>query len=82
MIEVKFFGLLRADSNIRSFSVNPGKLKNVFDEILALCPELTKKQLRQTITVVNGKIVSGNDRNKLVLKDGDELVLLTPISGG
>ena len=82
MITVKFFGLISVDSNIRQLFVKEGTGRQVFNEVMQSCPSITEQQLRQLIMFVNKQHISGNKRFSVVLKDGDELALLSPASGG
>ncbi len=82
MITVKFFGLISVDSNIRQLFVKEGTGRQVFNEVMQCCPSITEQQLGQLIMFVNNQHISGNKRFSVVLKDGDELALLSPASGG
>ena len=82
MITVKFFGVMSIDNNIRKLEVREGTVKDVLAEVSGCCPGLTPKQLKQAIMVINKNRVSGHKRMSIVLKAGDELVLLNPPSGG
>ncbi len=39
---------------------------------------LKQEEIRNLVVIVNGKLA----RKKLVLKDGDEIIFLTPLTGG
>lgn len=82
MITVKFFGLISVDNNIRQLLVKEGTVRQVLNEIIQSCPNISEQQLRQVIMFVNKQHISGNRRFFVVLKDGDELALLSPSSGG
>lgn len=82
MITVKFFGLLSLDSNIRQLIVKEGTIRQVLNEVMQNCPSISERQLMQAIMFVNKQHISGNERLSVVIKDGDELALLSPASGG
>jgi len=82
MITVKFFGLLSLDTNVRQLSVHEGTIRQVLNEVKQICPNIIEQQLMQAIMFVNKQHISGNKRFSVVLKDGDELALLSPSSGG
>lgn len=82
MITVKFFGLISIDYNIRQLTVREGKVSDVLKEIIQRRPDISEQQLIQAIMMINKKPVSGKKRLSTELKDGDELVLLSPVSGG
>lgn len=82
MISVKFFGLLSVDYNIRQMTVKAGKVSDVLKEIIQQRPDIPERQLIQAVMVINKKPVSGRKRLYIELKDGDELVFLSSVSGG
>lgn len=82
MITVKFFGLLRVNNNIKQLRVKEGTVRQVLDEVMRLHPSITEQQLKQAIMVINKKQITGNKRFSIKLKEGDELVFLSPASGG
>lgn len=82
MITVKFFGLISVENNVRQLLVKEGTVRQVLNEVMQSCPNISEQQLRQTIMFVNKQHISGNKRFSIVLKDGDELALLSPASGG
>ena len=82
MITVKFFGLISVESNIRQLFVKEGTVRQALNEVMQSCPSISEQQLMQLIMFVNKQHISGNKRFSVVLKDGDELALLSPASGG
>ncbi|OLN29092.1 MoaD/ThiS family protein [Desulfosporosinus metallidurans] len=82
MIIVKFFGLISVDSNIRQLLVKEGTVRQVLNEVMQSCPNISEQQLMQVIMFVNKLHISGKKRFSVVLKNGDELALISPSSGG
>lgn len=82
MITVKFFGLISVDYSIRQLLVKEGTVRQVLNEVMQSCPNISKQQLDQTIMFVNKQHVSGNKRFSMALKEGDELALISPACGG
>lgn len=82
MITVKFFGLISVDNNIKQLLVKEGTVRQVLNEVRQSCPNISEQQLGQVILFINKLHVSGNKRFSVVLKDGDELALISPSSGG
>lgn len=82
MITVKFFGLISVDGNIRQLLVKEGTVRQVLNEVMQSCPNISEQQLMQVIMFVNKQHISGYKRFSVVLKEGDELALLSPSSGG
>ena len=82
MITVKFYGLISVDSNIRQLPVKEGTVRQVLNEVIRSCPDISEQQIMQVIMFVNKQHISGNKRFSVLLRDGDELALLSPASGG
>lgn len=82
MITVKFFGLISVENNVRQLYAKAGKVYQVLNEIRQQCPNISEEQLKKAILVINNELVTNNKRFSIILKDGDELVLITPASGG
>lgn len=76
MITVKLFGLLRLDSGIKEKQMDAAHVKDVLDGLAEL--GVSKKDLNGCIILVNG--VSASKRTKL--KNGDQVVLMSPVAGG
>lgn len=76
MITVKLYGLLRIESGIKEKQLEAAAMKEVLDQ-LAGCG-IARKDLEGSVILVNGK--NANKRSKL--KDGDTVVLMSPVAGG
>ena len=76
MITVKLYGLLRIESGIREKQLEAATVGEVLD-CLADCG-ISKKDLNSCVILVNGN--SGSKRSRL--KDGDRVVLMSPVAGG
>ncbi len=84
MVKVRVFGLLRIDTGLKEFSTDAASVKDLYpkvlDEAKKLNPEteVTAADVSNCIAVVNGKPAKGRSR----LKDGDEVVFMSPVCGG
>ena len=76
MITVKLYELLRIESGIKTKQLDAATVKEVL-EILACCG-ISKTDLDGCVILVNGNCA--NKRSKL--KDGDTVVLMSPVAGG
>ena len=76
MITVKLYGLLRIESGIRQKHLEAASVKEVL-QFLSDCG-IPKKALDGCVILING--ASANKRSKL--KDGDTVVLMSPVAGG
>jgi molybdopterin converting factor small subunit len=82
MITVKIFGTYRLKSVKGELRLNAGTVKQVLVDIGQNCPELSEQELKQAILFVNKQQITGRRRLSMRLKDGDELVLISPMCGG
>ena len=78
MIRVKLFGLLRLSTGLKEVEIAAADMNAVYRALAARAPQLTVKELNRCVVFINGK--QGNRRSKL--KDGDEVMLLSPVAGG
>ena len=76
MITVKLYGLLRIESGIKEKQLEAAAVKEVLDQLVAC--GIDRKDLSGCVILVNGS--SANKRSKL--KDGDTVVLMSPVAGG
>ncbi len=78
MITVKLYGLLRLDSGIRELTLDTGSIQDVKEALLAKSDRITKKDIDGCVILINGKPGKKNSK----LKDGDQVVLMSPVAGG
>ena len=76
MITVKLYGLLRIESGIKEKQLSAASVQDVLNH-LAACG-LSRKELDSCIVLING--TGAKKRSKL--KDGDTVVLMSPVAGG
>jgi molybdopterin converting factor small subunit len=58
------------------------KDKLIIDEIVRQCPGISRDRLLQSVMFINKEQVNVHKVLARTLKDGDELVLISPSSGG
>lgn len=84
MVKVELYGLFRLDTGIKSLEANAGTVKDLYpillEEAKKVDPKtkITAKDIDGCIVVINGK--QSNKRAKL--KDGDKVMLMSPVCGG
>ncbi|MBO4288519.1 MAG: MoaD/ThiS family protein [Lachnospiraceae bacterium] len=84
MIQVKLFGLLRLDTGLKELKANAKTVKDLYPLILQEAKKLnpsttvSAKDIDGCIVVVNN--VQKNKNAKL--KDGDVVMLMSPVCGG
>ena len=76
MITVKLYGLLRIESGIKEKQLEADTVADVLDA-LAACG-IPKRELRSCVILLNGK--PAVKRSKL--KNGDTVILMSPVAGG
>lgn len=78
MIEVKFYGLIRLESGIKSLHVEAASMKELYLLLESKHPILAFDELKKSIVLVNGKRAGMNAR----LCHGDVVQFLSPSAGG
>lgn len=81
MIKVKFFGVLRLDLKSPGIKVTARDVKEVLKK-LSIQYNVNYKSLSNSIIFVNGIDIVSLNGLKTSLKDGDEVQLFSPVSGG
>ena len=82
MVTVKFFGMIRIHSNLKIVEVAEGSIQEIIDELVKKHSQVDKTLLHQSIIMLNKVQLNGSRRLKQRVKSGDELVFLSPASGG
>jgi molybdopterin converting factor small subunit len=78
-IEVKLFGVLRIDSKINKASIDANNIAEVFPKISELIEGDMTVEFGQALVYLNSERCKSKGTK---LKDGDEVWLLSPASGG
>ena len=78
-IDVKCFGVLRIDSKIAKTSLDAEDIADVFPKMNALIEGDMTVEYGQALVYLNGERCTSKRKK---LKDGDEVWLLSPASGG
>ena len=92
-VTVKVFGVLRVDTHIAAEKADAERLEDVFDVLNAIVDEKYEENLKDDPSLDHPGMISFNDavvyingercsKKKTKLKDGDEIWLLSPASGG
>ena len=84
MVTVKTYGLFRLDTGIKSLEVEANCVMDIYPVMLQKAKEInprttiTNKDLDGCIVVINGV----QSKKTASLKDGDEVLLMSPVCGG
>lgn len=82
MFEIKFFGWIRHEVGISKLLMSERTVLEALEEIMRCYPHVDKSYLMQSILFINKKPAIGKQRLFIKLKAGDELAILSPMSGG
>ena len=84
MVTVKLFGLFRLDTGIRAMEAQAASVQELYPILLEKAREIhpdtkiTAKDIDGCIVMVNGV----QSRKSAKLKDGDTVMLMSPVCGG
>ena len=84
MVKVKLFGLFRLDTGLKEVCLEAGSVRELYPLLLAEAkkakPEtrVTAKDIDGCIVMINGKAAKKSSK----LRDGDEVMLMSPVCGG
>ena len=84
MVKVKLFGLFRLDTGIKELEAEVSCVKDLYPILLAKAKEInpntkiTSKDIDGCIVVINGR----QCKKSSALKDGDTVMLMSPVCGG
>ena len=76
MITVKLYGLIRIESGIKEKQLQADTVSEIIDKLIAC--GISHKDLCSCLFLING--TKANKRSKL--KDGDVVMLMSPVAGG
>jgi molybdopterin converting factor small subunit len=82
MIKVKFFGALRLDLGTASVEVEASTVQEVYEKLAEMFAMLKAKDLKNYVTFVNGENIVNLKMQSTELNSGDEIILMSPVSGG
>ena len=80
MVTIRLFGPIRENCGQGRISVEAGTMREVMRQ--AMQQKVDKKLFTMAVMFVNGQAVVGGKRWTVRLRDGDEVVLLSPVGGG
>ena len=82
MFEIKFFGWIRNEVGVSKLTMSERTVIESLEEIIKTYPQIDKSHLMNSILFINKKPIIGKKRLTMILKAGDELAILSPVSGG
>lgn len=82
MVNVKFFGAARVKLGSQALQLEAANLTELLEKISAVPPNIPLMDLKNFLIYINGKPIKTLKMFKSPLKDGDEVLFLSPASGG
>lgn len=82
MVNVRFFGMLRLDIKESAAMIEAGNIDDLLKILDTKYDEINLNQLRNAIIFINGVNMNELKRYRTKLKDGDEVLFLSSVSGG
>jgi len=80
MVTVKLYGVLREEYGASPLVIESGSVREVLSHVAKT--DVDEKFLRSCVMFVNNRPLRGAVRLSARLRDGDELALMPPVSGG
>jgi molybdopterin converting factor small subunit len=80
MVTIRLFGPIRESCGQGRISVEAGTMREVMARVAQ--QGVDEKLFARAVVFVNDRPVLGAKRWRIKLKDGDEVALLSPVSGG
>lgn len=82
MIRVRFFGFIRSQAGVSSIEIDAGSVDAALRLISSKFDNLSLDALKNSLIFVNSVNISELKMFKTVLKNGDEVMILSPAAGG
>ena len=82
MVKVKFYGMIRLNAGLAELALEAKTIGELIGLIDYNVEGLNEKDLKNCIILVNEINVLKLKKLKTLLKDGDEVLFLSPASGG
>ena len=84
MVKIKLFGLFRLDTGLKELELNANSVKELYPLLLAEAKK-AKPDTKVTAADIDGCIIMINGKQgkkSSPLKDGDQVMLMSPVCGG
>ena len=84
MVKVKLFGLFRLDTGLKELELNANSVKELYPLLLTEAKK-AKPDTKVTAADIDGCIIMINGKQgkkSSPLKDGDQVMLMSPVCGG
>ncbi|NCA67383.1 MAG: hypothetical protein EOM87_04905 [Clostridia bacterium] len=82
MVTVEFFGLYRLEYGIAAVELEVKNIEELFTQLEEKYKKYSAKELRNSIVIINDVNFMKLKKYKTKLKDGDNVLIMSPASGG
>lgn len=82
MIRVRFFGFIRSQTGVSSMDIDVGTVDDALRLISSEYDNIRLDMLKNSLIFVNSVNITELRMFKTILKDGDEVMILSPAAGG
>lgn len=82
MVKVEFFGLYRLAYQITHIDLDVDNILDLFEKLHEFNDAYTAKELKNSIVLVNGTNIMDLKKYRTKLVDGDNVIIMSPASGG
>lgn len=82
MIKVRFFGFIRSQIGTGYAEIDAGRIDEALKLICKEYRNIKLDTLKDSLIFVNSINIADLKRFKTVLKEGDEVMILSPVAGG
>ena len=82
MIKVRFFGFIRSQAGLSSIEISANTVDEALKQISNKCENIKLSTLKNSLIFVNSVDIGNLRMFKTPLKEGDEVMILSPTAGG
>lgn len=79
---VRLFGVFRLKSGISRITLDITQGAELFKELSRKFSDISEKEWEKSVLYLNGKLISINKFKKTQLDTADEILIMSPVSGG
>ena len=83
MVRVRFFGLYRLDLKIDEMYIDAKNVNDLIKQLAEKFAPMKPKDFKDGVVFLNGEMIFKYKKKfRTPLKDGDEIMIMSPASGG
>lgn len=82
MVKVEFFGLYRLNYKMKECEIDAADIMELFRKLNEINPVYSVKELKNSIVIINDVNFNNLKKYRTKLHDGDNVLIMSPASGG